>query len=194
MEGHSDRINAVAFDVNSSLLTTGGADGTVRLWDANTGSGFTPLRKDLILVNSVAFNSDGTLIATGSADGLIHFWGVPDGGSLPFPAPEAFTPKAGRWTGGDGSVTANFDVSADGKITNFYWKWTIGTSYCAYEQKEATAIENNAFSFSPDGQKIGGRFRSATSFFGTSPSSMQCGGMIAVSSGGPNTWWLNWKG
>lgn len=193
MEGHTNRINEIAFDANSNLLVTGGADGTVRLWDADTGSSFSPIKKDLILVNSVALNGDGTLIAMGSADGLIHFWGIPDGGSLPFPAPEPFTPNAGHWTGGDGSVTARFDLSADGKITNFYWKWTIGNNYCAYEQKEAAAVENNAFSFSPDGQTIGGRFRSATSFFGTSPSSMRCGGMMAFSSGGPATWWVNWK-
>jgi WD40 repeat protein len=193
MEGHGSRINEIAFDANNSLLVSGSADGTVRLWDSNTGSGFSPIKKDLILVNSVALNRDGTLIAIGGADGLIHFWGIPDGGALPFPAPEPFTPKAGHWTGNNGSISVRFDLSADGKITNFYWKWTLGNSYCAYEQKAAAAVENNAFSFSPDGQKIGGKFRSATSFFGTSPDSMRCGSMVAFSSGGPATWWVNWK-
>jgi hypothetical protein len=81
-------------------------------------------------------------------------------------------------------------VGEDGKISNFYWKYTIGTSYCSYEHKEALAITNNAFSISPDGQTIGGKFRSATSFFGTSPSSMRCGGRVFVSTGGPLKWWV----
>jgi len=145
-----------------------------------------------LLPNSVAFSPDGTLIASASSDGFIYFWGLPEGGQLDYPAPVKFTPKAGHWVGGGNSIDVSFDLTADGKISKFNWKWTIGTNYCSYIPENSFDIKDNGFQLDP-GLLIRARFRSATVLFGTSPASGRCGNMVTFSTGGPRTWWVKLK-
>ncbi|MFC4508579.1 MULTISPECIES: WD40 repeat domain-containing protein [Streptomyces] len=65
--GHSDAVNSVAFSSKSHTLATGSSDGTVRVWDTDSGKTRTRLRGLSGEVNSVAFSPDGATIATGSS-------------------------------------------------------------------------------------------------------------------------------
>ena len=58
----------VAFNSEGTLLASGSADNTIKLW-IEDGSSYSEQSK--ISVNSVAFNSEGTLLASGSADNTI---------------------------------------------------------------------------------------------------------------------------
>jgi WD40 repeat protein len=186
LEGHDSSVTALRFSPSSAVLVSGGGD-EIRLWDTERGSGFSALKGDFLSLFSLAFNADGTLFASGSVDGLIHLWGVSEGGPLPLPVPEAFTPQPGHWEGSSSSIDVSFDVNADGEIANFHLRWTVGTSYCTIDLTEAINVENNAFAFGPDVQRIEGRFRSATSLFGQSDIT-QCGNMVFFTTGGPPTW------
>ena len=187
-------LTDIVFNYNSAVFTTGSDDGAIQLWDAQRGSGFSPLTDGFASVTSLAFTTDGTLFASGHADGLIYLWGISEGGPLPLPALKVFTPKPGHWAGSQSDVDVSFDINADGKLLNFKWKRTLGTSYCSYQHAEPIALKNNTFSFSPDGQTIKGKFRSPTSLFGTSPSTSRCGNMVFMSTGGALIWWVKHTG
>ena len=73
--GSPARTNAVAFSPDGQTVATGGADGNVRLWDADTQQEIgPPMSSDAKPVAAVAFSPDGTLIAAGSADGNVQLW------------------------------------------------------------------------------------------------------------------------
>lgn len=188
LEGHEGRVARLAFSPSSPVLISAGGS-AIHLWDTERMSGFSPLSSNVFAFNSLTFNASGTLFASGSQDGLIHLWGTAEGGTLPLPVPETFTPQPGHWEGGGSNISVSFDVNSDGDIINFYWRWTIGTSYCTIDLDETLDVVDDTFSFGPDVQRIEGRFRSATSLFGKSDVS-QCGNMIFATTGGPPTWWV----
>jgi eukaryotic-like serine/threonine-protein kinase len=75
LKGHHSMVTAISSTLDGSRIVTGGADGTVRLWDA--------VRYDLLLTlrlpsnrmaYSLAVGSDGTSIAAGGIDGTIYLW------------------------------------------------------------------------------------------------------------------------
>lgn len=77
LEGHTDRVRAVALSPDGSLLATASYDRQVLLWDAQQGrpiAKFQSPHQNSVL--QVAFNTDGSLMATGDAGGLVVLWDV----------------------------------------------------------------------------------------------------------------------
>jgi WD40 repeat protein len=68
-------VGSVAYSQDGRRIVSGSADGTVRVWDAETGSAIgDPLVGHIDNVGSVAINSERHLIASGSSDGTIRIW------------------------------------------------------------------------------------------------------------------------
>ena len=71
-EGHESAAQAVAFDPKGTLLATGGADKTVRLWNLETLDLVRTYKGMKDYVTAVAFSPDGRMIASSSLDGSIR--------------------------------------------------------------------------------------------------------------------------
>ena len=65
LTGHSDTIEAIAFDPTGRFIVSGAQDQTVRVWDASTGQQLNVFPHDGQVVQ-VAFSADGTAIIANS--------------------------------------------------------------------------------------------------------------------------------
>jgi WD40 repeat protein len=74
LTGHTDSVTSVAFRPVASLLASGSADRTVRLWNTRTGTKDGTLTGHTDGVTSVAFSPDGAIVASGSSDGTVRLW------------------------------------------------------------------------------------------------------------------------
>jgi hypothetical protein len=77
--GHPGGVNAVAFSPDSKLIVSGGADNTVRLWDANSGAMLAILNGHQNPVVQVFFSTDGSTIFSRDDKGVIQLWRVSTG-------------------------------------------------------------------------------------------------------------------
>jgi WD40 repeat protein/serine/threonine protein kinase len=70
----SNELWSVAWSPDGTRLATGGAEGTVKIWDAATGHVLAGLRGHTNAVLAVAWSPDGRWLASGSEDRTIRIW------------------------------------------------------------------------------------------------------------------------
>jgi WD40 repeat protein/uncharacterized caspase-like protein len=81
--GHSMGIADLAIAPNGRwLVTAGGTDSTLSLWDASRGRKLRQIKGHADDVNGVAISPDGRLVASGSDDSTIRIWDAKTGKSL----------------------------------------------------------------------------------------------------------------
>ncbi|MEL7401069.1 MAG: hypothetical protein AAFN68_10925, partial [Pseudomonadota bacterium] len=80
LKGHGSAVYSVSFSLDGQRIVSGGDDGTVRLWDAQTGNAIgQPLKGHEAEVHSVSFSPDGQHIVSGSNDGTLRLWDAQTG-------------------------------------------------------------------------------------------------------------------
>jgi WD40 repeat protein len=82
LAGHQDNVDSLAFNPSGTLLASGDAGGTVRVWNVATHRAVDTLASPdgaTGIVFAVAFSPDGKTLATGRSDGTILLWDVATG-------------------------------------------------------------------------------------------------------------------
>jgi serine/threonine protein kinase/WD40 repeat protein len=82
--GHTGLVHAASFSADGRLAISGGADGTVRLWDVATGTEKWKGEGHSGAVLSVAFSPDGMQAVSGGADKTVRVWDIATGNGRTF--------------------------------------------------------------------------------------------------------------
>ncbi|KAL7952087.1 WD40-repeat-containing domain protein [Trichoderma barbatum] len=74
LEGHIAYVDSAVFSHDSKILASASNDGTIKLWDAITGTCISTLEGHEAYVTSVSFSHDSRVLASSSSDETIKFW------------------------------------------------------------------------------------------------------------------------
>jgi WD40 repeat protein len=74
LEGHIGVVRSARFVRDGRELLTAGADGTARLWDAETGRLLHTYRGSARFLCDVTLDPDGWMVVSAGGDGMIRFW------------------------------------------------------------------------------------------------------------------------
>ncbi|HEX6552951.1 MAG TPA: NB-ARC domain-containing protein [Ktedonobacteraceae bacterium] len=154
-QAYTDETYGLAFSQDERMLASGGLDGSVKLWDVETGtllwSGWQTQGTTWL-----AFAPDGSLLASGGHEGTVRLWDAKLGTALQ-ELPHPGTVFSLAWSP-DGHLLASGDVAGTIRL------WEIGPS------RPATCVEILAghsswvtgLAFAPDGNRL-----ASASFDGT---------------------------
>jgi RNA polymerase sigma factor (sigma-70 family) len=150
-------VHRLAFSPDGKILTAGGLQGPICLWDAATGKELCRLSGHKGQVNSLAFSADGKRLLSGGWDKRVRLWDVVAGTEIR--SFDVTTGVQGRSPWGDAVLSV--DLSADGQRAvagcqdHFarLWDTTTGKEI----QRLKTAEEGhwvNSVSLSPDAKVL----------------------------------------
>lgn len=113
LTGHSDSVSQVAFSHDGKYAATGSYDGTVRIWDPQSGALVHSLDGPSKEVEWILWHPKGHAILAGSADTMAWMWWAPTGKLMQIFAGHGQTVTTGCWgLGGKLIVTGSQDCGA----------------------------------------------------------------------------------
>ncbi len=145
LEGHDNLVTSVNFSPDGKTLVSGSWDGTIKLWNVETGKEIRTLKGHDGYVLSVNFSPDGKTLVSGSDDNTIKLWNVETGKEI-------------RTLKGHDSSVLSVNFSPDGKtLVSGSWQtvklWNVETGQ---EIRTLKGHDNRVKSvnFSPDGKTL----------------------------------------
>lgn len=79
LKGHKNKVWDCTFSPDGKLIASASADGTLKLWEVDTGKVKATLKGHTVRVRSCAFSPDGKLIVSASMDKTLKLWDVATG-------------------------------------------------------------------------------------------------------------------
>ena len=147
IEGHTLRVCSVAFSPDGNRIVSASHDGTIRVWDAETGEVVVgPLVEGFVI--SVAFSPHGNRIVSVSDDRTIRVWDAETGEVVLGPLRGHTTPVH--------SVAFSPDVNCivSGSTDNTIRVWDVETGEVVLGPLEGHTDRVHSVAFSPDGNRI----------------------------------------
>jgi WD40 repeat protein len=147
MTGHTGSVRSVAFGTGPRgrpLLATAGDDGTVRLWDPDTGDRVgEPMTGHDGSVTSVAFAASGrgqALLASAGDDGTLRLWDLDSRDPIREMLTTSSVTSMAFWTGAGGRP-----LLASGHLDGTLWVWDpdTGKPVCAEKKIRSERAERN---------------------------------------------------
>lgn len=74
LSAHSHIVSTVVFSPDDRTLISSSRDGTIKLWNLETGELISTLKEDMGAVYAIALSSDGQTIASGCEDKTVRLW------------------------------------------------------------------------------------------------------------------------
>ncbi|KZP22874.1 hypothetical protein FIBSPDRAFT_952452 [Athelia psychrophila] len=151
-EGHTGSVFSVAFSLDGQRIASGSQDGTVRIWDATTGTlvaGHSNLKQ--IVSGSegktIQISAVASALALGSDNGTVQIWGAKTGAPTGGPFKRhtvtvcsvAVSPEGRHIASGSEDGTVQIRHAKTGTLTGPFKGHTVSV---------------NSVVFSPDGQRI----------------------------------------
>lgn len=143
---HLGELQSIGFSPDETLIVTGSADGTAKIWNAETGETIRTLAGHAGAVSSTAFSPDGGRIVTASSDGTAKLWNTETGDEIrTFAGHEGYVHSAAFSPDGAHIVTASWDETAR------LWDANTGEEIMQFSGHEHQVF---SASFSPTGKQI----------------------------------------
>ena len=77
-------VSALVFNPNGDSFVSGERNGTITIWDVNTGMELHSFQGHADAIFSLAFSPDGNVLASGGADNIVNLWQASDWQHLGF--------------------------------------------------------------------------------------------------------------
>ncbi|CAE7173009.1 unnamed protein product [Rhizoctonia solani] len=147
-EGHTARVQSVAFSPDGKSVVSGSLDNTVRMWNAHRSSPIgEPLRGHSRNVYSVSYSPLGNLIASASEDKTIRLWDTNTGQQ-----------SGDALNGDDGFCSVAFSpdakLIASGSAGRTVQLWNVQTREAVSAPFKGHTHCVRLVSFSPDGARV----------------------------------------
>jgi WD40 repeat protein len=146
MEGHEDVIYVVTYSPDGQTALSGSYDGTMRLWNTETGREIRQFEQDLGWVLGVAYSPDGRqAVAAYDEAQVLILWDLETGQEI-------------RRFNGHTDFILTVAYSPDGKYLaaggsdNAVLVWDVQTGEIVHQMRHADAV--NTVTFSPDGRYL----------------------------------------
>jgi serine/threonine protein kinase/WD40 repeat protein len=144
--GHLGRTNAVAIALDSQTLASGGADGTIKLWDVAAGKEHKTYKKaHKGAITGLAFAPNGRSLASAGQDGVVKLWNLATGKDVVLRGP-AQTPITALAYAPAGA--ALFWADDHGSVV--WWDWRIAQKVREWQMPGAI----HGLAPAPDGRHL----------------------------------------